>query len=657
MQSASLLFPLSSGSLSSEAVEVESAFVLLLLLLGVVYCFVFLALVCELFFVPALDKLSAHLNLSDDVAGATLMAAGSSAPEFFTALIGELTLPKTDVGVGTVIGSAVFNILFVVGCCALATPDVGVGADGSMDAGPAAGMHLSSWPLLRDGSVYAMALVVLIAVFADATAHWWEAVVLFLLYVCYAVFMAKNEEMEERWMAMERRWAQNSGSQDDPNRVVPVTNGANGANGLADSNLVDSNQVVDELASRTQAPKLAGENAPQPLSVLPGATLLEERTDRISTHTAHNVAHMQMAMRTSSGSRAVLQKTQSYDNLEATAKTVSHTGPKQTFRRARANTIHNLISETALQELHRDLGITNAGVGTTGINLTTGDAHSPSNAGNTGSAGSAGNGVSADASLPRHQQPSSPSAPSAGPPGGAGGGVPSDAQPAFQQPVLNAAEGLPPDAELVEEEGGGEGLSLTIPQTFGRRCFFFASLPLLVVLKYTMPKTSDTDIRKAFLQFLLSLFYISLGTAYMVKWAAIVALNLDVPLNIVGLTILAAGTSVPDLLASVIVARQGKADMAVSSSIGSNIFDVLVALPVPWLISNVARGRTAVELGGEGPEGGLDSRLAGTLTLLGMLLATLGVIVASKWVLTRGTGILFLGMYALFMVQAIVLSS
>ncbi len=48
-----------------------------------------------------------------------------------------------------------------------------------------------------------------------------------------------------------------------------------------------------------------------------------------------------------------------------------------------------------------------------------------------------------------------------------------------------------------------------------------------------------------------------------------------------GLTILAAGTSVPDLLTSVIVAKQGFGDMAVSSSIGSNIFDVLVGLPVP----------------------------------------------------------------------------
>ena len=56
-----------------------------------------------------------------------------------------------------------------------------------------------------------------------------------------------------------------------------------------------------------------------------------------------------------------------------------------------------------------------------------------------------------------------------------------------------------------------------------------------------------------------------------------------------GLTFLAAGTSVPDLLTSVLVAMKGEGDMAVSSSIGSNIFDVTVGLPLPWLIYTIAR--------------------------------------------------------------------
>lgn len=49
-----------------------------------------------------------------------------------------------------------------------------------------------------------------------------------------------------------------------------------------------------------------------------------------------------------------------------------------------------------------------------------------------------------------------------------------------------------------------------------------------------------------------------------------------------GLTILAAGTSIPDLITSVIVARKGLGDMAVSSSVGSNIFDITVGYAGVW---------------------------------------------------------------------------
>ena len=50
----------------------------------------------------------------------------------------------------------------------------------------------------------------------------------------------------------------------------------------------------------------------------------------------------------------------------------------------------------------------------------------------------------------------------------------------------------------------------------------------------------------------------------------------SLPLQVMGLTFLAAGTSIPDLITSVLVAKEGLGDMAVSSSIGSNIFDVTV---------------------------------------------------------------------------------
>jgi sodium/potassium/calcium exchanger 2 len=57
-----------------------------------------------------------------------------------------------------------------------------------------------------------------------------------------------------------------------------------------------------------------------------------------------------------------------------------------------------------------------------------------------------------------------------------------------------------------------------------------------------------------------------------------------IPEIVIGLTILAAGTSLPDTLSSVIVARKGLGDMAVANAIGSNVFNVLFGLGMPWTI-------------------------------------------------------------------------
>ena len=82
----------------------------------------------------------------------------------------------------------------------------------------------------------------------------------------------------------------------------------------------------------------------------------------------------------------------------------------------------------------------------------------------------------------------------------------------------------------------------------------------------------------------------------MVEWAEIVGATFGIPDALMGLTVLAAGTSVPDLLSSVIVARRGQGDMAVSSSVGSNIFDILVGLPVPWIIYSAVNSAKPVEV-------------------------------------------------------------
>ena len=61
----------------------------------------------------------------------------------------------------------------------------------------------------------------------------------------------------------------------------------------------------------------------------------------------------------------------------------------------------------------------------------------------------------------------------------------------------------------------------------------------------------------------------------MVWMADVIGQVAKIPIEIMGLTFLAAGTSVPDLITSVIVAKKGLGDMAVSSSIGIILFNIV----------------------------------------------------------------------------------
>lgn len=149
--------------------------------LGMTYMFVALAIVCDEFFVPALEVITNKLKISDDVAGATFMAAGGSAPELFTSLIGVF-ISHSNVGIGTIVGSAVFNILFVIGMCAIFSREM---------------LHLTWWPLFRDVTFYILDLIMLIVFFLDNMILWWESILLVLGYISYVSVMKFNSQIEQ----------------------------------------------------------------------------------------------------------------------------------------------------------------------------------------------------------------------------------------------------------------------------------------------------------------------------------------------------------------------------------------------------------------------------------------------------------------------------
>jgi|TARA_B110000091_G_scaffold66662_1_gene73320 sodium/potassium/calcium exchanger 2 len=138
----------------------------------------------------------------------------------------------------------------------------------------------------------------------------------------------------------------------------------------------------------------------------------------------------------------------------------------------------------------------------------------------------------------------------------------------------------------------------------------------------------------------MSIVWVAIYSYLMVWFATLVGDAAGISDYIMGLTVLAAGTSVPDLLTSVIVARQGHGDMAVSSSIGSNIFDITVGLPVPWMLSTITRWKPQIV--------SAESLLMSVFTLMIMLLGVIGVIAASGWQMTKKLGFTMFFMYGVF---------
>lgn len=117
-------------------------------------------------------------------------------------------------------------------------------------------------------------------------------------------------------------------------------------------------------------------------------------------------------------------------------------------------------------------------------------------------------------------------------------------------------------------------------------CFWwFLTLPLSLLIWVTVPDCRRPKFQNLhILTLIISVLWI-FGLAFMMAWmASEISTSLVIPPQIVGITLLAIGISVPDLLSSMSLARQGFADIAISSFIGNNIFDLLIALPLPWFV-------------------------------------------------------------------------
>lgn len=201
-----------------------------------------------------------------------------------------------------------------------------------------------------------------------------------------------------------------------------------------------------------------------------------------------------------------------------------------------------------------------------------------------------------------------------------------------------------------EEDGDCMALSLDPPSGGNYTAIFWYvfTYPIVAVLYCTLPDVRKEKFQRnykiAIVEFSLSLVWIGVFAMLLYECVFIVANTFNIPFTVAGITVLAAGTSIPDLLSSYIVARNGEGDMAVSSSIGSNIFDLTVGLPLPWLCFNI---KAAIN---QTPNVAVtdDALLFSVLMLVGMLIAVIGTIIVMRWRMTKKMGYVMLALYFIF---------
>lgn len=124
------------------------------------------------------------------------------------------------------------------------------------------------------------------------------------------------------------------------------------------------------------------------------------------------------------------------------------------------------------------------------------------------------------------------------------------------------------------------------------------------------------------------------GAEVMVRGAVTLARKLGISPMVIGLTVVALGTSAPELIVAIEAALEGAAGMAVGNVVGSNIANILLILGVSGLIYPIASDPRAVKR---------DGSLLGIMTLLFALICWQGVVGFWSGAVLMALFVLFLG--------------
>lgn len=153
------------------------------------------------------------------------------------------------------------------------------------------------------------------------------------------------------------------------------------------------------------------------------------------------------------------------------------------------------------------------------------------------------------------------------------------------------------------------------------------------------PDEKQKSLPVQLLMILTGLICIVLGSDFVVDGATEIAKVIGISERIIGLTIVAFGTSLPELVTSIAAARRGNADIAIGNIVGSNVFNILFVAGTSALISPIVFESKFV----------LDTAVATATAVL------LLVCVCNKeGKLKRSGGIIMLAAYAVYFVKLLI---
>lgn len=141
---------------------------------------------------------------------------------------------------------------------------------------------------------------------------------------------------------------------------------------------------------------------------------------------------------------------------------------------------------------------------------------------------------------------------------------------------------------------------------------------------------------KSIIFIILGIIGLKIGGDLTVENSLVIARGFNVSEKIIGLTILAIGTSLPELVTSVTAAIKGNSDIAIGNIIGSNIFNILFIIGISALISPV--------------EYNFTYNIQMAILIISMLVLALFPVIPPKNEMSRFNGAIYLILYVIYMI-------